>query len=452
MHTIIGLFHENDFRSMHLLKDLQNVLGPDTRFVISWDLHDPERAYPNIDTTHLHAVEKDALLDYASEELAVARDELVTVCDDYKPFLKILLAIYVRRRMGIDYAIMTDNDIYLFEDIPEVRRLSQEKIPFFVPEELVSDRLGTMVRAVCDLGRAVFYRAPRQGKGYNVGFCGLDLRMLDVVNAATIRRVLDAFNAEPDWCKEQAFLVMLAFSDEPERAGESMARVHSFDGEKYYFTAFNHPDYMALSRIYHCILSSNKAPVNMLYAHRYAWIPGLRFDTLVNRCRTKLMMRVLQIGGADTLLGQRLVLNSFNPHVYYYTYDIFDGGEGEIAGARTAQCPRAKAAWQNLRNATRRFYLYSAPRDRVPEILLPTGARFELICVRDQVTPEAVGGFGGLVELLLPGGALAFSDLDATSCDIEAWGRLAASVSEELRISTVGPDDDGRLLLLIERG
>jgi hypothetical protein len=452
MHTVIGLFHENDFRSMHLLKDLQNVLGADTRFVISWDRFDEERRYPAIDTTNLHAVGKDELLDFAARELALPRAELAALCTDYKPFLKILLALHVRRVMGVEYAMMTDNDIYLFEDIPEVRQLAQERIPFFIPEELVSDRLGTMVRAVHDLGRAILYRAPQRGKGYNVGFCGLDLRMLDVLDASTARGVVDAFVAEPDWCKEQAFLVMLAFSDPPEQAGAAMARVHSFDGEKYFFTAYDHPDYMALSRIYHCILSSNKAPVNMLYAHRYAWIPGLRFDTLVNHCRGRLMARTLQIGGADTLLGQRLVLNSFNPYVYHYCFDHFGLSEGEVVGARVDASPSARTAWQNLRNVTRRFYLYDASRERVPTILTPSGVRFELVCVRGAATPEEVADqLAGLIGLLTPDGLLAFGDLDAAGFDLQSWGRLAASVAENIRLETIGPDDDGRLMLTLTR-
>lgn len=450
-HTILGLFHENDFRSMYLLKDIQNVLGRDTRFIILWDRFDEERRFPDIDTSHLVPVEKAALLDYAVAELALDRDRLVTLCDDYKPFLKILLAVYVRRVLGIDYAIMTDNDIYLFEDIPEIRALSEVKTPFFIPEGLISDRLPSMVRTVAKLGRAIFYRAPKKGQGYNVGFCGLDLTMLDVMNGETGAGIVEDFLAEPNWCKEQAFLVLLAFSDPPEQAGEAMARVHTFDDQRYFFTAFDEPEYQNLSRIYHCLVSSNKAPVNMLYAHRYVWAAGARHEALIPHLRSQLMMRVLQIGRTDDPLAQRLVLNSYYPFVYYYAFDGFDGCDGEVTG-RDAADPRAGAAWQRLRNVTRRFYLYGAPYASVPDILAPSGVRFELICVRETLTAETVAAvFPRLAGMTLDNGLLVFSEVLSDGFEAAAWARLGVAQGRVMTVVDHDRDQHGRLLLLFTR-
>lgn len=450
-HTIIGLFHENDFRSVYLFKDIQNVLGADTRFVILWDQFDTERRYADVDTSHLVTVEKQALLDYAVAELAVERDRLVALCDAYKPFLKILLCVYVRRVLGVDYAIMTDNDIYLFEDIPEIRELAAAKTPFFIPEGLISDRLPSMVRTVAGFGRAIFYRAPKKGQGYNVGFCGLDLTMLDVMNAQTGAGIVEDFLAEPNWCKEQAFLVLLAFSDPPERAGESMARLHTFDDQRYFFTSYDARDYQSLSRIYHCLVSSNKAPVNMLFAHRYVWVPGMRYEALIPHLRTRLTMRLLQIGRTDDLLAQRLVLNSFNPFVYYYAFDAFDGQEGEVTG-RDGADPRAGMAWQRLRNVTRRFYLYGAPYESVPDRLMPTGVRFETIVVRQDVRAEdMVSGFAGLVGLLLDDGILVFTEVPADGFDAAPWAALGVAWGLTMTVVDHDRDRDGRLLLLYQR-
>lgn len=450
-HTIIGLFHENDFRSVYLFKDIQNVLGADTRFVILWDHFDTERRYPDVDTSHVVTVDKQALLDYAVAELAADHDRLVTLCDDYKPFLKILLCIYVRRVLGVDYAIMTDNDIYLFEDIPEIRDLAAAKTPFFIPEGLISDRLPSMVRTVAGLGRAIFYRAPKKGQGYNVGFCGLDLTMLDVMNAATGAGIVEDFLAEPNWCKEQAFLVLLAFSDPPERAGESMARLHTFDDQRYFFTSYDAPDYQSLSRIYHCLVSSNKAPVNMLFAHRYVWPAGARHEALIPPMRTRLTMRLLQIGRTDDPLAQRLVLNSFNPFVYYYAFDAFDGHEGEVGGRDVAD-PRAAAAWQRLRNVTRRFYLCGAPYASVPDKLTPTGVRFETIVMRETVTAaDMAGRFAGLAGLLLDDGILAFTEVPADDFDAAAWAALGAAHGLGVSVADADRERDGRLLLLFKR-
>lgn len=261
LHSFMGLFHSNDFRSHSLLRDLESNFG-ETQFFIVWDQYNAKAADEFARYRHLRPIAREQLFDFVSQRYGVGRDILVKDCRDFPLLLRILLAIYLRQVVGIDYCIMTDNDIFIFEPIPEIVRLSATQVPFLIQETGATDTLPEIAEYITRvLRKEIRYVPPNKGRGYNAGFCGLDLSVFDTVDPQTLGPLLDTLRPMGQWWREQAFFVNMTFT--------SRKSVHTFDQDSYLFLLHDDRTYRRKSKIYHCIGTTDKRRVDLYYLGRY---------------------------------------------------------------------------------------------------------------------------------------------------------------------------------------
>ncbi len=211
-HAFMGLFHTNDFRSHSLLRDLEANFG-EFQFFIIWDQYNMEAAVDFARYRQLRPIAKEQLFDFVSQRYGIAKDVLVDDCLAFPLLLRILLAIYLRQVVGIDYCIMTDNDIFLFEPIPEIVALSAAHVPFLIQETGAADILTDITDYITrHLPGEIRYVSPTKGRGYNAGFCGLDLAVFDAFDPPALRALLDTLRPMTEWWREQAFFVNMTFT------------------------------------------------------------------------------------------------------------------------------------------------------------------------------------------------------------------------------------------------
>jgi len=289
-HHFMALFQTNDFRSDCLLRDLEANFG-ECRFFIIWDRYDSAAADRFSRHPQIQAVTRDELFQFIAESFQVQRGTLDQDSRAFPLLLRILLAIYLRRSVGLDYCIMTDNDIFLFEPIPEVVALSAARAPFLIQETGASDILPEIHDFITrDAGRTIHYVPPSKGRGYNAGFCGLDLSVFDNFDRATLQRLLDTLRPMPQWWREQAFFVNMNFT--------SPKAVHTFEHSRYFFLPHDHRAYRRESKIYHCIFTTDKRRVDLYYLRRYGrsvvqrlWAGHIRGVLLIQWLRKRLHIR-----------------------------------------------------------------------------------------------------------------------------------------------------------------
>jgi hypothetical protein len=260
-HNFMGLFHTNDFRSHSLLRDLEANFG-EIQFFIVWDQYDVEMAAHFARYRQLRPVAREQLFDFVSQRFGVGRDVLVKDCRAFPLLLRILLAIYLRQAVGIDYCIMTDNDIFFFEPIPEIVDLSAAHVPFLIQETGAADTMPEITEYITGhLRKEIRYVPPSKGRGYNAGFCGLDLSVFDTFDPRTLARLLETFRPMNEWWREQAFFVSMTFT--------SPQTVHTFAHDRYLFMPHDDRTYRRKSKIYHCIFTTDKRRVDLYYLRRY---------------------------------------------------------------------------------------------------------------------------------------------------------------------------------------
>jgi hypothetical protein len=279
-HTFMALFRTNDFRSHCLLRDLEANFD-DFQFFIVWDQYNP-RADANFRRySQLRPIEKQQLFDFIAHTFGVETSTLVTDCRNFPLLLRILLAIYLRQAVGLDYCIMTDNDIFFFDRISEVVGLSATRTPFLIQETGAADTLPEITDYISrSLRKHVRYVPPSKGRGYNAGFCGLDLSVFDAFDRGALRSLLDTLRQMPQWWREQAFFVNMTFT--------SPKSVHTFERDRYMFLPHDDPTYREKSKIYHCIFTTDKRRVDLYYLRRYG-------RSLSQRLRAFEISGVLQI-------------------------------------------------------------------------------------------------------------------------------------------------------------
>jgi hypothetical protein len=261
LHSFMALFQTNDFRSHCLLRDLEANFG-NFEFFIVWDQYNANAATDFARYQQLRPIAKEQLFVFVSEHFGVPRDVLATDCRNFPLLVRILLAIYLRQAVGIDYCIMTDNDIFFFEPIPEIVGLSGSHTPFLIQETGAADILPEITEYISrHLRKAIRYVPPSKGRGYNAGFCGLDLSVFDAFDRQTLGRLLDTLRPMPQWWREQAFFVNMTFT--------SPKAVHTFDQGRYFFLPHDDPTYPQQSKIYHCIFTTDKRRVDLYYLRRY---------------------------------------------------------------------------------------------------------------------------------------------------------------------------------------
>ena len=299
----MALFQTNDFRSLCLLRDVEANFT-DFQFFIIWDQYNPRAAADLARHPQLRPISKQELFAFISETFGVETSGLVMDCQKFPLLLRILLAIYLRRGVGIDYCIMTDNDIFFFDRIPEVVALSAQHTPFLIQETGAADILPEITEYIAGpLRRQIRYVPPSKGRGYNAGFCGLDLSVFDAFDHSTLRALLDTLRPMPQWWREQAFFVNMTFT--------SPKRVHTFERERYMFLPHDDPTYRNKSKIYHCIFTTDKRRVDLYYLHRYGRSVSQRLKALeisgvllIQRLRKTLQIRTR----IYRLLGRRPVV------------------------------------------------------------------------------------------------------------------------------------------------
>jgi len=289
-HSFLALFHTNDFRSSCLLRDLEANFG-DFQFFIVWDQYDATAAEEFGRFHQLRPVTKDDLFDFIFERYGIPKDTLKGDCRGFPLLLRILLAIYLRRAVGLDYCIMTDNDIFFFEPIPEIVRLSSDRTPFLIQETGPADTLPEINECITrNLRKEIRYVSPNKGRGYNAGFCGLDLSVFDVFDRQTLGALLDTLRGMKEWWREQAFFVSMTFTSDK--------MVETFADERYMFLPHDDPTYREKSKIYHCIFSTDKRRVDLYYLGRYGrtlsqrlWAVQIRVVLLIQVLRKRLQIR-----------------------------------------------------------------------------------------------------------------------------------------------------------------
>ncbi len=261
LHSFMALFQTNDFRSHCLLRDLETNFD-DFQFFIVWDQYNPRAAAEFLRYPQLRPIEKQQLFDFIAQTFEVETSTLVTDCRNFPLLLRILLAIYLRRAIRIDYCIMTDNDIFFFDTISEVVGLSATHTPFLIQETGAADILPEITEYITRcLCKDIRYVPPSKGRGYNAGFCGLDLSVFDAFDRDTLRSLLDTLRQMPQWWREQAFFVNMTFT--------SPKAVHTFARDRYMFLPHDDPTYREKSKIYHCIFTTDKRRVDLYYLRRY---------------------------------------------------------------------------------------------------------------------------------------------------------------------------------------
>jgi hypothetical protein len=290
LHSFMGLFQTNDFRSHSLLRDLEANFG-EVQFFIVWDQYNARATDDFARFRQLRPVAKDELFHFVSQRYGVGRDILERDCRDFPLLLRIFLAIYLRHVVGIDYCIMTDNDIFLFEPIPEIVELSARRVPFLIQETGAADTLPAITACLIrDLRKEINYVPPNKGRGYNAGFCGLDLSVFENFDSQTLGALLDTLRPMKEWWREQAFFVNMTFT--------SRKRVHTFDQERYLFLPHDDRSYRQKSKIYHCIFTTDKRRVDLYYLRRYGrsvaqWLRATEICAVlgIQRLRKRLQIR-----------------------------------------------------------------------------------------------------------------------------------------------------------------
>lgn len=239
------------------MNSMRNELGS-VQYTVLWDEPGNNEPYPDSIARQIATIDKDTLIALVATHVGVDSSLIYQQIKSYKLFFKILLLLYARHHLKLDYCLLLDNDLFIYEPITEIKRLCESETPFLIPEsghacrltefdEFISNRLGWKVR----------YVPPPRGRGYNIGLSGLDLQMFDAFTPHNFPDLLKLFQNSSVWWKDQALLVsmLLSFRDD----------VHTFRNEKYIFLFYNHPLYRFRSKIYHAIFSHDKSRVTWYY-------------------------------------------------------------------------------------------------------------------------------------------------------------------------------------------
>jgi predicted O-methyltransferase YrrM len=454
MKAVIGLFDTNNFRSHCLLRDLEKQFG-EVKYIILWDNFIDDSRFDFTQFKHLQQVDKGEILEFISRDYLVDKDLLTQECKRYKPLLKILLVIYCRKLLGLDYCVMIDNDIFIFEPIDEIVKLFFQGIPFFIQETGAADSLPQIAEYITyTLGKRIRYVLPSKGGGYNIGICGLDLSVLDVIDAHNFGSLLEILSDISEWWKDQAFLVPMTFTSE--------TSVYTFERDKYLFLPYNDLCYRAKSKIYHCIYTTDKKMVDYYYLTRYGHYPSRwrgrlalayaylpeTVRNLVKSVRNKLRIRsrirsclglttprgevlnanryrhildwvkgthcrrILEIGVWRGDTSEVLIRNSSNPHVEYHGIDLFEDSHDDLVREEYSLRAHSMALVQKrLEKTGKRVFLHKGLSKDIYPKLLEDSIKFDLIWIDGGHSYETVKfDFELYSKLLTENGIIFFDD------------------------------------------
>jgi predicted O-methyltransferase YrrM len=411
MLTVIGFFDKPDFKTHILMRSLEAEFGA-VRFIVVFDNLDVNGQFDFEKLTELSIISKLELVEAISHHYFFDFSFLNGIAEAYKPLYKILLALYCRKLLDIDYCIMTDNDIIIFEPIPEIYQLAISKQTFLIQEPGNTYQIPD----ISNLIRKCFDRddtspVPNKGKGYNIGFCGLDLRMYDILEKKSFSALMYLISRLDVWWKEQAFVVSMIFS--------FSKNVHTFDNEKYLFLWHNDPRYRLRSKVYHCIGTSEKSSIDRYYAQNevahlittvvggFSFGIGITLSLLrrlkrylyrflfnivepnANRYRHLLEYlkmtsceRILEIGVWRGDTSKQMIRSSKNRQVEYHGIDVFEESTADLVQKEVSLvADQMEDVLYNLRKISKKTFLHRGSSEDVFPKLYNLGLMFDCIWI-----------------------------------------------------------------------
>jgi hypothetical protein len=274
--NILGFFDTPNYQTISLIDDLERIFS-DVNFFIVWN-NNTNKENDSYKRSNIKYIESEEIIEYLSISYNIDKYILNDIYKKYPLIMKIFLILYSKNKLQIDYAILTDNDIYIFEEISEIIELVNKKASFLIPETGKADNLPIITDLILNkLNRKIFYKNSTKGNGYNIGFCGLNLNLFNNINRTDLKSIIDTFNNDNTWWKDQAFIVTYLFSCSKESLNEVTTEVHTFENQKYMFYPYNYPNYEKNSKIYHCIYTKNKISVSYLFKIKNGSYSYLKF-------------------------------------------------------------------------------------------------------------------------------------------------------------------------------
>ena len=445
MHIVIGFFDKPDFKTHSLFRSLESQLGT-VKFIVSWDEAVVDRPFDFGEFKYLEEIDKSDLIATLSRNFSADAKQLKKEAENYKPLYKVFLALYCRKILGIDYCIMTDNDIFIFEPISEIKQLSTLKTPF-----LIQDVGGPyQIPDISEFIQHFFNRndtpvVPKKGKGYNVGFCGLDLTMFDVFDDRAFGEFIERFSPIDVWWKEQAFIGSMAFA--------FSKNVQTFENQRYFFLCHNDPRYRMKSKIFHCICTSDKSLVDQyymrgsgtLYSVAFDWLrggvwsivllmrriarlfyrlvfkrnePGAnRYKHLLNYLRHTYCEKILEIGVWKGDTSRLMLLWSKNKQVEYHGIDVFEISNSDLVKKEVSLVADSmNSILKRLKKISQNVYLYKGYSTDVFEPLSKKGIKFDCIWIDGGHSYETVKfDFEHYSQLLQKNGIIFIDDYSKDS-------------------------------------
>lgn len=423
------------------MRSLESELGP-VRFIVVWDKPDIDRRFDFEQFKELRVIDKTDLINTLSHQFSVHLTQLQEHAEGYKPLHKILLAIYCRRALDIDYCIMTDNDIFLFEPISEIKQLSAARMPFLIQEVGDAYRIPDISDFIQHyLGRNEAFIIPNKGKGYSVGFCGLDLSMFDGFDDKAFGELLKRLSNLDVWWKEQAFFVSMVFA--------FSKNVETFRNQKYFFLCYREPCYRMKSKIFHCICTSDKSSVDRYYSQssrarfvmpvvdrlrcgassmlllvRRFIAPLYRFlfkreEPNANRYRHLLQylnqthcQRILEIGVWRGGTARLMIRRSKNRQVEYHGMDVFEESTADLVDKETSLIAEPmRQVLHKLSKVSQNVFLHKGYSKDVFLELYELGLKFDCIWIDGGHSYETVkSDFENYSQLLQKGGVIFIDD------------------------------------------
>ena len=445
MHIVIGFFHRPDFKTYNLFCSLESQFVP-VKFIVSWDEQIVDKAFNFGKFKDLTEIDKSELIATFSRLFSVEANYLRKEAENYKPLYKILLSMYCRKIIGIDYCIMTDNDIFFFEPIPEINQLSNLKTPFLIQDVGGPYQIPDISKFIMNyFGRNDKLVIPNKGKGYNVGFCGLDLTMFDLFDDQSFNRFIEMLSPIDVWWKEQAFIgsMIFAFSK----------NVHTFEHQRYFFLCNNDPRYRMRSKIFHCICTSDKSQVDQfykqgkssLYSVAFNWLiggiwsivilvrrlvsffyrrlfkrnePGAnRYRHLLNYLGQTYCEKILEIGVWRGDTSRLMILNSKNKQVEYHGIDVFETSTSDLVKKEVSLvADTMNSVLKRLKKISQSVYLYKGYSTDVFEPIRIKGIKFDCIWIDGGHSYETVKfDFEHYSQLLQKNGVIFIDDYSKDS-------------------------------------
>lgn len=441
--NVVGFFDKVDSSTLGLISSLNEKLKYNLRFILSFD--DSSKCELLNQIQNIQIVDKNKLNEEVSLIYGCDLNKLSRISESYKPFYKILLGIYCRRILNINYCLMTDNDIYIFSEIPEIEKCIDLEQQFFIQEK-------NQAYEIPDLRQFIEYEfklfpkvnQPVKGKGLNVGFCGVKLCIYDNLQTTNFDIFCNLFSNLDAWWKEQSFIILMAHTLSED--------IETFEKSKYFF--MNHDDYRYpfKSKIFHCINSSDKSRVADLYAgnglkffdlltrttkgiskdlfsffkrslakmffpEKLLEMGGERYKVLFNYLKSTNCKSILEIGVWKGNTAALILHSSKNKNIIYHGIDVFEGTTGELIENEVSLVADSKNTIEKkLKKISKNVSLHKGYSTDVFPSLQNQSVTFDCIWIDGGHSYETVKfDFDNYSKLLSKGGIIFIDDYTSDS-------------------------------------